>query len=441
MNQRSCVTNDSGQSTGNAQATSEIAVRTGFGPWTVELVGDNSAGVRVKLNHGERLVIGSRGDADFRVRDSWVSGRHCVLDASGRDLLLVDLSSRNGVYVGNVRIESARLAADPSMFTIGKTTIVVRSCIRDLEEGVSESIDGLEGQSEPMLRLKREIRRLAKLRAPVLIVGETGAGKDVVARALHKLSGRSGPYVPINVATIPENLAESELFGHKKGAFTGALHARIGAFETAHGGTLFLDEIGELAPTIQAKMLRILEDGMVRQVGAIETHRVDVRVVSATWTSLAERSSMGGFRFDLLQRLSTVMVEVPPLRERRSDIPALANHWLKQYSAEVGSKYLSAKAIECLCEHDWPGNVRELGGTIYRACVMSDSDVVEAHAIVRAMAIHGTRRSRVGRNPRELLLQAGGNVSEAARLAGLPRTTYRTWLARTSRLEARESKD
>jgi DNA-binding NtrC family response regulator len=439
MNQRQHLTNGSGQSTDEALATSEITVKTGFGPWTVELVGGNMRGAQVRLNHGERLVIGSRGDADLRVRDSWVSGRHCVLDASGRDLLLIDLSSRNGVYVGNVRIESARLAADPSAFTIGKTTIVVRSCVHDSGASMREPIEGLEGQSEPMLRLKREIRRLAKLRAPVLIVGETGAGKDVVARALHQLSGRSGPYVPINVATIPENLAESELFGHKRGAFTGALQGRIGAFEQAHGGTLFLDEIGELAPTIQAKMLRILEDGMVRQVGATEARQVDVRVVSATWSSLAERSGVGEFRFDLLQRLSTVLVEVPPLRERRSDIPALAMHWLKQYSPEIGYKCLSDKAIECLCAHDWPGNVRELGSAIYRACVMSDGDLVEADAIVRAMATHGMRRNRLGRSPREFLLAAGGNVSEAARLAGLPRTTFRTWLTRTGRLESSDS--
>jgi transcriptional regulator with PAS, ATPase and Fis domain len=436
MNQRQYLPEDSGQATGEEAATGEIAIGMASGPWTVELTAESGRDTRARLAPGQRLVIGSRGNVDLRVADSCVSGRHCLLDASGQELMLVDLSSKNGVYIGNVRVAAAKLSASPAVFTIGKTNIVVRSIHSDPCVIERQPIDGLEGRSEAVLRLKREIRRLAKLRAPVLILGETGVGKDVVARALHTLSGRSGPYVPLNVATIPETLADSELFGHKKGAFTGALQARIGAFEQAHRGTLFLDEIGELAPSVQAKMLRILEDGIVRPVGATEGRRVDARVISATWASLAERSGAGKFRFDLLQRLSMVVVDVPPLRERRSDIPILADCWLRRYSAELGTKHLSAGAIERLCAHDWPGNVRELGGTIYRACVMSDDDVIGADTIVRAFSPQGIRQHRTSRNPRELLAQAGGNVSEAARLAGLPRTTFRTWLGRTNRPES-----
>ncbi len=386
------------------------------------------------------MVIGSSADADLCVDDAWVSGRHCVLDASGQDLVLVDLASKNGVFVGSVRIASAKLAVNPTRFTIGKTSIVVRSGCEALGTGEGEPIDGLEGQSEPILRLKREIRRFARLRAPVLVVGETGVGKDVVANALHRLSGRTGAYVPLNVTTIPETLADSELFGHKKGAFTGALQGRVGAFEQAHRGTLFLDEIGELTPTIQAKLLRVLEDGVVRAVGGSDARRVDVRVISATWASLAERSREGKFRFDLLQRLSMMLVEVPPLRERRSDIPILADYWLRRHGAEIGVKSLTASAIERLSAYDWPGNVRELGGAIFRAGVDTDGDWIDADAIGRAIDRHSRRCNRGERDPEELLVQAGGNVSEAARRAGLPRTTFRTWLRRSERPKCAEAK-
>lgn len=387
--------------------------------------------VSLRIAEGERVVIGSRGDSDLKLLDPCVSGRHCMLEASRGYLVLTDLGSLNGVFIGNVKVESAKLSERLATFVIGKSRVTVRGSSGELHPEEAEPDDGLYGMSEPILRLKREIRRLACLRAPVLILGESGVGKDVVARALHQLSHREGAYVPLNVATIPETLADSELFGHRKGAFTGALHARVGAFERAHQGTLFLDEIGELAPTIQVKLLRILEDGMVRPVGAAEERRVEVRVVSATWNRLFERSSAGQFRFDLLQRLSMVVLDVPPLRERRSDIPVLAQCWLKRYQAEVGERQLSHAAIERLCTHDWPGNVRELGGAIYRACVLADAELVDVDAVDRAMAARGVRYDRRGRDPQEILLRAGGNVSEAARLAGLPRTTFRTWLNRS----------
>ena len=422
----------SGQVTGEATATGEITIPRVNGPWTLELLGETGkAHCRSSLQSGERIVIGSRADCDLRVNDSCVSGRHCVLDATGTELMLVDLASRNGVYIGAVRIQSARLAADPATFTIGKTRVTVRCGEQSGCDSEHEPGDGLIGQAAPMLRLKLEIRRLARLRAPVLILGETGVGKDVVAREMHRLSGRPGAFVPLNVATIPEALAESELFGHKKGAFTGAVQARVGAFEQAHRGSLFLDEIGELAPTVQAKMLRILEDGVVRSVGASDERRIDVRVISATWASLAERSAAGKFRFDLLQRLSMTVIEVPPLRERRSDIALLAEHWLRRYSGEIGVKTISPAAIERLRACDWPGNVRELGATIFRAAVETDGDCIDEQAVERVTAGHKLQSQRIGRNPEDLLDQAKGNVSEAARMAGLPRTTFRTWLKRT----------
>jgi DNA-binding NtrC family response regulator len=429
MNQKNSAHDGCGHATDVAPVTTEITVVKHSGPWLVRCVGPDGPEQSIQLCHGQRIVIGTARHVDLRLRDACVSGRHCVLDANGAELLLVDLGSKNGVYVGNLRVQSAQLVAAPTAFTIGRTRISVHQCITIAESTAAEPDDGILGHSEPIARLKRDVRRVAKLRAPVLIIGETGVGKDVVARALHRLSGRTGHYVPINVATIPDTLADSELFGHRKGAFTGALQARVGAFEQAHAGTLFLDEVGELSTGVQAKMLRILEDGVVRPVGVTVGRAVDVRIVSATWASLGERSAAGAFRFDLLQRLSVITIDVPPLRSRRSDIAVLAEHWLQRHGPEVGYKQLTSCAIERLCAHDWPGNVRELGGTIYRACINTEGDVIDVDDVVRALSIQN-KRKQFERNPVEILALAGGNVSEAARRAGLPRTSFRTWLRR-----------
>jgi DNA-binding NtrC family response regulator len=418
-----------GQTTDIGTVTTEITLVQHSGPWLVRAIGENGAEQTAHLGRGEKTVIGSARQVDLRIRDSCVSGRHCVLDATGPDLVLVDLGSKNGVFVGNVRIETAKLQADPATFTIGRTRIQVQRANSVRAKTICAPDDGIIGASDPIVRLKRDVQRVAPLKAPVLIIGETGVGKDVVARALHCLSSRKGQYVPINVATIPDALADSELFGHRKGAFTGAMQTRMGAFEQAHEGTLFLDEVGELSLGVQAKMLRILEDGVVRPVGVSVGRAVDVRIVSATWASLAERSAAGTFRFDLLQRLSVITIEVPPLRSRRSDIPILSEHWLKRHAPEVGYKHLTTDAVERLCAHDWPGNVRELGGTIYRACINAEGDVIDVADVVRALHVQG-KHGQLQRDPMQMLALAGGNVSEAARRAGLPRTSFRNWLRR-----------
>lgn len=433
MKQRQHIASNCGQSTGSCITTNEVAIPKSVGPWIVEVVGPVQGYATVCLRHGERLLIGSGPDVGLRVKDACVSGRHCVLDASGHELLLRDLASKNGILWAGARVDNARITGDPAMFVVGTTTIAVRCARGEISATGNDLIEGLRGRSDPMQQLRREIRRVAKLRAPVLILGESGVGKDVVARALHKLSGRKGAYLPINMATVPESLADSELFGHSKGAFTGAAHNRMGAFAQADGGTLFLDEVGELALCVQAKMLRVLEDGLVRPVGATEGRKVDVRIVSATWASLKDLSAAGRFRFDLLQRLSVMVIEVPPLRERLNDIPELVEHWLRQYHAEIGPRRLSERAIEHLKSYDWPGNVRELGGVVYRACVMADTDLVEIADVARAMDVQTKRSLHDERNLQDYLVLARGNVSEAARRAGLPRTTFRTWLSRSQR--------
>jgi transcriptional regulator with GAF, ATPase, and Fis domain len=232
------------------------------------------------------------------------------------------------------------------------------------------------GASEPMLELARLIRMVAPRSTTVLIEGETGTGKEVVARALHRLSERAGkPFVVLNCAAIPEALLEAELFGHTRGAFTGAVQSRTGRIEAAHGGTLFLDEIGEMPLALQAKMLRFLECGELQRVGDNETMRVDVRVIAATHQPLERLASSAGaertFRLDLYHRLAVFPVEVPALRDRVEDLGLLVEHFLEQMGQEMPRKQLTAEAMAKLHEHGWPGNVRELMHVLERGAILS----------------------------------------------------------------------
>ncbi|HEV2709775.1 MAG TPA: sigma-54 dependent transcriptional regulator [Edaphobacter sp.] len=228
------------------------------------------------------------------------------------------------------------------------------------------------GSSEAMRELARLIRLVAPRSTTVLIEGETGTGKEVVARALHRLSERAGkPFAVLNCAAIPEALLEAELFGHARGAFTGAVQSRTGRIEAAHGGTLFLDEIGEMPMALQAKMLRFLECGELQRVGDNETVRVDVRVIAATHQPLQQRSEERTFRLDLYHRLAVFPVEVPALRDRMEDLGLLVEHFLEKMGQEMPRKRLSAEAEARLHEHHWPGNVRELMHVLERGAILS----------------------------------------------------------------------
>jgi len=252
---------------------------------------------------------------------------------------------------------------------------------RESKAGMTPSADvmlpEMVGASESMRELARLIRLVAPRSTTVLIEGETGTGKEVVARALHRLSGRvNKPFAVLNCAAIPEALLEAELFGHTRGAFTGAVQSRTGRIEAAHGGTLFLDEIGEMPMALQAKMLRFLECGELQRVGDNETMRVDVRVIAATHQPLERRSSGVGeertFRLDLYHRLAVFPVEVPSLRSRMEDLGLLAEHFLEQMGQEMPRKRLSADAHAKLHEHHWPGNVRELMHVLQRGAILSE---------------------------------------------------------------------
>ncbi len=255
---------------------------------------------------------------------------------------------------------------------------------RQLRARDKEGLEGLLGASAAMQRVYQMVRQVAGARATVLITGESGTGKGEVARALHALSPRAGkPFVSLHCAALAESLLESELFGHEKGAFTGAERRRVGRFEQADGGTLFLDEIGEIPAATQIKLLRVLQDRTFERVGGNETVKVDVRVVAATNKKLTEEVRERRFREDLYYRLNVVHVEMPPLRQRGNDVVLLAEHFLRRFARENDRRIdgFSDAARAKLVAHRWPGNVRELENAIERAVVFTEGDVVEAEAL------------------------------------------------------------
>ncbi len=384
------------------------------------------------LRPGGQLVLGSGSGVELRVDDPAVSQRHCRIVATARGVQVADLASTNGLFVGAVRVGAVMLPAVGGSFVIGRTTVTVRPTIGDDVIPESGALPGVVGCSAPLRRIVADVRRYAQLEAPVLIQGESGTGKDLVARALHALSQRRGAYVPLNAGAIPDSLADAELFGHRRGAFTGAVASRAGAFEQADQGTLFLDEVADLSPRVQVKLLRVVEDGMVRPIGATAPLRMNVRIVSATWTALAECAAVGRFRPDLYHRLSTVVIEVPPLRQRKSDIPALCRALLARHQAEFGTKCLASAALAKLVAHSWPGNVRELASVLYRAAASSPTTTIRAeHVRICPPAVRGpTAPLMAHADVLQLLESHDGNISAAARAAELPRSTFRSWVCK-----------
>jgi two-component system response regulator AtoC len=254
---------------------------------------------------------------------------------------------------------------------------------RALKEQIQKSaqFESMLAKSPQMVEVFRTVAKIADFKTTVLVTGESGVGKELVAKAIHARAGRkAGPFVAINCGAIPENLLESELFGHKKGAFTDATSDKRGLFEEASGGTLFLDEIGELPLNLQVKLLRVLQEETIRRLGDPKDLRVDVRIVAATHRDLSAEVKAGRFREDLFYRINVLHVAIPPLRERREDIPLLIDHFVARNNARLGTQIrgLSAEARKILLEYGWPGNVRELENTIERAMVLCDTDTIQA---------------------------------------------------------------
>jgi len=256
-------------------------------------------------------------------------------------------------------------------------------------------------KSGKMQDIFRTISKIAEYKTTVLVTGESGAGKELVARAIHRRSKRSGTFVAVNCGAIPENLLESELFGHKKGAFTDAVQDRRGLFEEATGGTLFLDEIGELPLALQVKLLRVLEDEKIRRLGETRDLQVDVRIIAATHRDLTNETKAGRFREDLFYRLNVLPIHCPALRDRREDIPLLIDHFLARNNARLGTSIrgLDTEARRLLYEYAWPGNVRELENTIERAMVLTESDTITAADL--------PERVREARDPVQMQLASG----------------------------------
>jgi two-component system, NtrC family, response regulator AtoC len=351
----------------------------------------------------------------------------------------------------------------PKPFTADQLQAVIRRIMRQKhligethrlrEELASQSYVGtMIGRSEAMLELRESIRRIAATEATVLVTGDSGTGKELVARSLHQLSRRSAnPFVPVDCAALPESLLESELFGHEKGAFTGALSSRLGLFELAHTGTLFLDEVAELPLPLQAKLLRVLEARQLRHIGGRQFISVDVRLIAATNRDLAKAMEAGTFREDLFYRLNVIPIHVPSLRERREDIPLLALHFLLKASSGGLAKPqgFSPEAMALLEQYSWPGNVRELKNAVERARALANQDFIQPEDLPtdvrhscgefaeRGLPIISFKAAKQeivtefeARSLRELMDRTGWNIAQAARESGVHRKTIERKLKR-----------
>jgi DNA-binding NtrC family response regulator len=304
---------------------------------------------------------------------------------------------------------------------------------------VQKVYPGLIGESPALKKVFAAIERASKVSATVLITGESGTGKELVARAIHYSSKRaSAPFVPVNCGGIPESLLESELFGYVKGAFTGAGETRAGFFQTAEGGSIFLDEISETSPSMQVKLLRVLQEKEVRMVGDSRVYRVDVRIMAATNKDLLALVHKGLFREDLFFRLNVLNISLPPLRERGEDIYILARYFLEKFARELGKKVpvLTDRALDAFHRYEWPGNVRELENLIQRLVVMVDGDTIDVTDLPAHMRFSVSTRTDLNRTlaevERDYILQVlksvGGNKTKAAQILGIDRKTLRAKL-------------
>ena len=338
----------------------------------------------VSLTAGQPVVVGREAPADVRIADTTLSRAHArfTLDEAGDGLAVTDLGSMNGTWVDGQRVEQARIRGGQALKLGGVLGRV--QVLRGAPEVPVHRTEGATGDivAGPRMRALLELAaRVARTRVPVVLSGETGTGKEVVARFIHENGPRrAGPMVSVNCGAVPAELVESTLFGHERGAFTGAHRPQKGVFEAADGGTLFLDEIGEMAPATQVALLRVLETGRFSRVGAVEERSCDVRLIAATHRDLAAMAAEGRFRADLYYRLATMTLELPPLRERPEDVEALARRFLRDAAAESELPVidLGEDALRVLRAYAFPGNVRELRNVMARAVVVAEGDTVTA---------------------------------------------------------------
>lgn len=400
--------------------------------WNLRAVAPGNGTGGVGLRAGDTVV----GMLDLRGCDEAVAKRAVDLASEYRHLPFLAIIPRQLADAAPVKRLLGQCqrhffrTPDPDGL-ITAVTALAHSPAPDSPQG----LEALVGQSPAMLRTVAAIRKFAPIDLPTLVTGETGTGKEVAARALHDLSRRAGrPFAPLNCGAIPDNLVQSELFGHERGAFTGANARRLGLFETADGGTVFLDEIGDLPLDAQTSLLRVLQEGTIERVGSHKPIKVDVRVVAATHVDLEQAIEAGRFRADLYYRLNVLRLRMPRLSERGEDIVLLAQHFLDRFRAlhhATRARGFSSDARGAMLAFDWPGNVRELLNRVQRAAVVAESEMIGAGDLELAPAhsapqARGLDRARVDAE-RDTLLgclrDSGYNVSQAARRLGVSRVT------------------
>jgi len=407
--------------------------------WSLVVIAEHILRSHALPTTGE-VVIGRSEKSDIQLDDPSISRRHAVLHV-GPELELEDLGSANGSQVGERRLRAhERVVIGPGdSIELGEVVLVLQP--RALAPATKSAT--LVIHDAAMQQLHRIVDRVAVGTISVLLLGETGVGKEVMAKRIHEHSPRAGaPFVSLNCAALSEQLLESELFGYEKGAFTGAERTKPGLLETAEGGTIFLDEVGEMPLALQSKLLRVLEERQLLRVGALKARPIDVRFVAATNRDLDEQIARGAFRADLYFRLNGISLVIPPLRERRSEILALATGFIELASSaaqRAKPPVLSERATAVLAGHGWPGNIRELRNAMERAVLLAD-DVIEPEHLPLGSATVTSSTPRTGSGlhgelgqiERERILQVlddcGGNQSKAAIALGISRGTLATRL-------------
>jgi DNA-binding NtrC family response regulator len=421
---------------------------------TVQVVGGPDEGKQVESS-AETVAVGTAAGNALQLTDATVSRYHLELTRRTDRIEVVDLGSTNGTCVGPVYVQRGWVLPGAQV-QLGRTTLrVADGGTATLELLADDTLGALRGGTPSMRRLFSKIQRVALSDVSVLLVGESGTGKELIAQALHELGPRaSKPFVTVDCGSLSPGLVASELFGHERGAFTGAEKRHLGAFERAHGGTLFLDELGELPAALQANLLGALERRRFRRVGGTEEISIDVRVVSATHRDLRAEVNANRFRLDLYYRLAVVRLDIPPLRERADDIPLLAEQFLREAGSPATlSSVLSREALASLLSHSWPGNVRELRNYVEALVATGELPSLEPQrsgvgpieelAAPPQSAAQGSLAHLEYSKARKqvlddfekkylaaLLQAADGNVSHAARLAKMDRSHLTEMLRR-----------
>ena len=405
----------------------------------VEVIDGPDAGLTFDAT-SDVVTIGSAPGNDVVLNDPTVSRHHLELSLAGDRVLVVDHDSTNHTSVGPVQIARATIRSDTTL-TLGRTRLKVTDGEPiDVEMYGSDDLYGLKGRSPAMRRLMAQIAQVARSDASILILGETGTGKERIAEAIHRASSRAdGPMEIVDCGALMPTLIASELFGHEKGAFTGANQQHKGAFERAHGGTLFLDELGELPANLQVRLLGALERRAFKRVGGTKPIEVNVRVVSATHRDLRKWVNSGEFRQDLYYRVAVARLAIPPLRERPEDIPLLVEHFLHEMGEDAPlSTLIPDSVMDALAKHHWPGNVRELRNFVESALAFGEAPPIERTEVTGAAQGGGTLSAalleRPYREARDTVLQdfqqayfarllerSDGNVSKAANMARMNR--------------------